>query len=137
MNYKNNIYVTKWNEHMFFHNYIHMYIYNIYLKHHYWCMMTYVTLSDWLLFNANSAIFQLYHSENKLIFNKMMMRSALYSTNMLSWIFIVLAHWNNSLRIDISPHSDTLFWFHANQSTDRHVTPLWHIILIPWQPVYR
>jgi len=29
------------------------------------------------LFNANSAIFQLYHSENKLIFNEMMMKSAL------------------------------------------------------------
>ena len=33
---------------------------------------------EWLLFNANSAIFQLYHGENKLIFNEMMMRSALY-----------------------------------------------------------
>jgi len=31
--------------------------------------------SEWLLLNANSAIFQLYH---KLIFNEMMMRSALY-----------------------------------------------------------
>jgi len=30
------------------------------------------------LFNANSAIFQLYHSKNKLMFNEMMMRSALY-----------------------------------------------------------
>jgi len=30
---------------------------------------------EWLLFN--SAIFQLYHGENKLIFNEMMMRSAL------------------------------------------------------------
>jgi hypothetical protein len=29
------------------------------------------------LFNANSAIFQLYHDENKLIFNEMMMSSAL------------------------------------------------------------
>ena len=28
--------------------------------------------------NANSAVFQLYHGENKLIFNEMMMRSALY-----------------------------------------------------------
>jgi len=28
--------------------------------------------------NANSAIFQLYHGENKLIFNDMMMRSALF-----------------------------------------------------------
>jgi hypothetical protein len=32
---------------------------------------------------ANSAIFQLYHGENKLIFNE---------TNTVSWIFIVLAH---------------------------------------------
>jgi len=36
------------------------------------------TLSEWLLFNANSAIFQLYHGENKLNFNEMMMRSTLY-----------------------------------------------------------
>jgi hypothetical protein len=28
----------------------------------------------------------------KLIFNEMMMRSPLFLTNMLSWIFIVLAH---------------------------------------------
>jgi hypothetical protein len=33
-------------------------------------------VSEWLLFNANSAN-QLYHGENKIIFNKMM-RSALY-----------------------------------------------------------
>ena len=31
-----------------------------------------------LLFKANSAIFQLYHGENKLIFNEMMMRSTLF-----------------------------------------------------------
>ena len=30
--------------------------------------------------------------------------------------FIVLAHWNNSPRIDMSLHSDILFWFRANQS---------------------
>jgi hypothetical protein len=29
-------------------------------------------VSEWLLFNSNSAIFQLYHGENKLIFNEMM-----------------------------------------------------------------
>ena len=28
----------------------------------------------------------------------------------------MLAHWNNSLRIDMSLHSDTLSWFRANQS---------------------
>jgi hypothetical protein len=60
-------------------------------------------------------MFQLYHGENKLIFKEMMTRSALYKTNTLSWIFIVLAHWNNSLRIDKSPHSNTLSWFRANQ----------------------
>ena len=75
-------------------------------------------LSEWLLLNANSAIFQLYHGENKLIFNEMMMRFALYQINTLSWIFIVLAHWNNSPRIDMYPHSesDTLYWFRATQS---------------------
>jgi len=35
-------------------------------------------VSERLLFNANSAIFQVYHGENKLIFNEMMMRSAFY-----------------------------------------------------------
>jgi hypothetical protein len=33
---------------------------------------------EWLLLNANSAIYQLYHDKNKLIFNEIMMRSALY-----------------------------------------------------------
>ena len=37
-----------------------------------------ITVSEWLLFNANSAIFQLYHGEDKLIFNEMMMMSALF-----------------------------------------------------------
>ena len=35
-------------------------------------------LSEWLLFNINTENFQLYHGENKLIFNNMMMRSALF-----------------------------------------------------------
>ena len=42
------------------------------------CLPWVIWVSEWLLFNANSAIFQLYHGENKLIFNEMMMRSALY-----------------------------------------------------------
>ena len=50
--------------------------------------------------------------DNRLIFSEMMMRS-----NMLRWIFIVLAHWNNSCG-------------------DRHVAPLTHIILIPSQSVF-
>jgi len=72
-------------------------------------------VSEWWSLNANSAIFQLHHGENKLIFNEMMMRFALYKINTLSCIFIVLAHWNNSPQIDISTHSDTLSWFRVNQ----------------------
>ena len=72
--------------------------------------------SEWLLFNAISTIFHLYHGEKKLIFNEMTMRSALYQTNTLSWIFIVLDHWNNSPWVDMSPHWETLPWFRANQS---------------------
>jgi hypothetical protein len=34
---------------------------------------------------------------------------------MLSWIFIVLAHWSNSPQIDMLPISDTLSWFRAIQ----------------------
>jgi hypothetical protein len=47
----------------------------------------------------------------------MLMRSALYQTNTLSWILRVLniAHWNDSPWIDMSPHENTLAWFRANQ----------------------
>ena len=37
----------------------------------------YYSVSEWLLFNANSTIFQLYHGKNKLIFEDMKKRSAL------------------------------------------------------------
>ena len=37
-------------------------------------------------------------------------------TNTLSWNFIVLGHWNNSPLVDILLHTDTLFWFRADQS---------------------
>ena len=63
-----------------------------------------------LLFNANTAIFQLYHGENNLIFNDDEVRFVLDQHAEL------LAHWNNSPRVDMSLHSDTLFWFRADQS---------------------
>jgi hypothetical protein len=34
---------------------------------------------------------------------------------MFSWIFTVLDHWNDSPRVDMSLHSDTLSWFRANK----------------------
>ena len=76
-----------------------------------------IMIKEWVLFNPSSAICQLYHGENNLIYNEMMMRSALYYINMLSWIFIKLGHGNNSPQIDMSP-------------------PLGNIILIPSQPVF-
>ena len=36
------------------------------------------SVREWLLFNASSAIFQLYHGEHKLIVNEMMIRSTLH-----------------------------------------------------------
>ena len=35
---------------------------------------------------------------------------------MLSSIFIVLAHWNNSLRVDMLLNSDILSWYRTDQS---------------------
>ena len=41
-----------------------------------WVIQSLEKPGEWLLFNANSAIVQLYHDENKLIVNEMMMKSA-------------------------------------------------------------
>ena len=54
------------------------------------------------------------------------------------WISIVLAHWNNSPCIDISPHSVTLSWFRANHYTTHtisivatlHIMQNFHFILL-------
>ena len=43
-----------------------------------------------------------------------------FCTKPTSWTFILLAHWNNSLQVDMSPHSDTLS-FQANQSLFFHI----------------
>jgi hypothetical protein len=71
-----------------------------------------------LLFNANSAIFQLYHGENKIIFNGMLMR---FASNVLD------------------QHAEFDFYSASSlkqQSAGRHFAPLGHIILIPSQPVF-
>jgi hypothetical protein len=56
--------------------------------------------SQWLVYDANSTMLQLYHCKSKLIFNEMLMRSILYKINPLSWI-------------DMSPDSNTLCFFFA------------------------
>jgi len=48
-------------------------------------------LSDYCLTSIQQFV-HLYHVANTLVIDKMMMRSALYWTNTLSWIVIVLAH---------------------------------------------
>jgi hypothetical protein len=73
--------------------------------------------SERLLFNANSAIFQLYHGENKLFINKMMMMPA----------YVIDQH----AELDFYRAS----WL-KQQSAGKHVAPLGHIILIPNQPVF-
>jgi hypothetical protein len=65
----------------------------------------------------NGQFFSYNHGENQLNFDEMMMiKSALHWTNMLSWIFKVLADLNSSLLVDMSLYLDTIFWFWANQA---------------------
>ena len=73
-------------------------------------------MSDCCLLKANSAIFQLYHGESKLIFIETMMRSKV-----------------------LDQHAELDFYSASSlkqQSMDRHVVQLGHIILIPSQPVF-
>ena len=70
-------------------------------------------VSEWLLLNANSAIFQLYHGENKLIINEVR--------------FVV------DQDAELQLHSSSSL---KQQSAGRHVTPLGYIILIPGQLLF-
>jgi hypothetical protein len=63
--------------------------------------------------NANSAIFQLYHGENKWNSNEMMIRYALYKINTLSASSLKQVQQSVDRHV---PHSDTLSWFQAYHS---------------------
>jgi hypothetical protein len=76
-----------------------------------------IIVSELVQLTANSEIFQLYHGESKLIYNEMKIRSTLYLINMLSLIFYSAS----SLK---------------QQSVDKHVGLLGHIIPIPSLPVF-
>ena len=67
---------------------------------------------EWLLFNANSIFFPAISWQEQVNFQWVddEVRFVL-DQHAYSWIFIVLAHSNNSPRIHMSPHSDTSFWF--------------------------
>jgi hypothetical protein len=70
-------------------------------------------VSEWLLFNANSAI---------------------------SWQEQINFQWDDDeVRFVLDQHAELDFHSASSlkqQSMGRHVTPLWHIILIPSQPVF-
>jgi hypothetical protein len=63
-------------------------------------------VSEWSLVSANLAIFQLYHGKNKLIFNEMMTRSLSTRPTRLDGLPTVLAYWNNSSGIDMTPPTE-------------------------------
>ena len=70
-----------------------------------------------MLLNVNSAIFQLYHDENKLIFNEV----------------------DDEVRLVLDQHAELDFYSASSlkqQSTGRHIAPLGHIILNPSRPVF-
>ena len=76
----------------------------------------YGLLSKWLLLSANPAIYQLYHDENKLIVNEN----------------------EDEVRFLLGQHAYFDFYSASSlkqQSADRHVAALGHIILISSQPV--
>ena len=52
--------------------------------------------SEWLLLNTKWKKIQLYHGENKLHFNEMMMMSDFVLDQHTWLVFILPAHWNNS-----------------------------------------
>jgi hypothetical protein len=68
-------------------------------------------------------------SSDKLHFDELMM-FALYYTNTISYIVIVLAHWSNNPRIDMLLHSDTLSWLWANKSLFILLNVSWRVLLI-------
>jgi len=71
---------------------------------------------EWLLFNTNSAIFQLYHGWEQVIFQ---------------W-------YDDEVHFVLDQHAELDFYSASSlkqQFAGRHVAPLEHIILIPSQPV--
>jgi hypothetical protein len=77
----------------------------------------FLPVSEWLLFNTNSEIFNLCHGENNVNFQ-----------------------WDDN-EICFVPDQHAQLDFHSasplkHQSADRHVAPLGHIIQIPSLPVF-
>jgi hypothetical protein len=82
-------------------------------------------VSEWLLFNANSAMFFaiLWWEQVNFRWADDEVRFVLDQHAELDF-FIVLAHWNNSPQVDMSLHLDTLFWLRTNRGTNTRSTAL-------------
>ena len=73
-------------------------------------------MSEWLLFTANSAIFQLYHGENKFQWDD-----------------------DDEVRFVLDQHAEYDVYSASSlkqQSAGRHATQIGHIVLILSQPVF-
>jgi hypothetical protein len=95
----------------------------------------------WLLLNAMWAIFKIYHGDDDVLF-VLDQQLDFHSAHSLKQqflgrhvaplrhiilvprqpVFTVLTHWKNSSWVDMSLHSDTLYWFLDNQSLQCSLT---------------
>jgi hypothetical protein len=83
----------------------------------------------------------LYHGENKIHLDEMMMISALYQTNTHSWILKVPTHWNNNMQEDMSLYPDSSqpvialtpeCWVLCRESTNNQFCNLQSTIYCTW-----
>ena len=84
----------------------------------YGCIGTvYTCMNSWKeAFNPIMSNYSAISWQEQTTFDENMMMSALFWTNMLGWILLVLALWINNQLEDMSLHTETLFWLGSNQS---------------------
>ena len=74
-------------------------------------------LSEWVIIvYPQRSILSATSWREQVTFDEMLMMSALYYIRTFCWIFVVLAHWNNSRWVGMSLHWETLSWFRNKQS---------------------
>jgi hypothetical protein len=73
-------------------------------------------VSEWLLFNTNSAIFQLYLTWREQVSFQWDDDEVRFVLDQHAELDFYSAHWNNSPWVVMLLHSDKLFWFRAKQT---------------------
>ena len=79
------------------------------------CMSADSRVNGWLLFNTKLAIFQLYHGKYKIHSMRWWCKLCTRPAHLVG-SFIVLAHWNNRSRVDMSFHLGTFSRIWANKT---------------------